>query len=289
METVQADLNDREALEAALRGVDAVIHCAGYYPRLYKRTSEELATAKQQMENFCQAVMAVQCKKVVYVSAASILNKAPDGTLAHEDLLYREQPAAANPFRVIKWSMEQIAETYIARGLPMTIAIPSMVFGEYDYGPTAGRLIVQIANGKLTRFVACNRNIIYGPELAEGLIRCVEAGKTGERYILAGNNISMKSLVEKIAQLAHVPLPKEAPLALAHGVAWLQDLRYQVTGKLPSIKPAELRMLTAGQFLDTSKAKDQLGFVAKVPVDEAITLSLRWFKQNGYISHAPSI
>jgi len=283
-EAFEADLNNRAALEQAMGGVDAVIHCAGYYPRQFKRTDEELAIAKQQMENFCAAALASRCPKIVYVSAASVLGKAPAGTLAHEGLLLHERPPASNPFRVIKWSMEQIAEAYLARGLPMVMAVPSMIFGEYDYGPTAGRLITQIANGKLTRYVACKRNIIYGAELAEGLLRCVEAGKPGERYILAGDNISMQDLVEKIARLAQVAPPKKVPLTLAHGAACLQGLRYRLTGKPPSVKPHELRMLTAGQFLDTGKAKEQLGFTARVSVDDAIAHGLHWFRDNGYLN-----
>lgn len=288
-EASAADLADHAALKTAFDGVDAIIHCAGYYPQRYGQLDLELSTAREQMENFCAAAQASGCKKIIYISAASILNKPADAALADETMLFGEAPARSNPFRLIKWHMEQIAERYIAEGLPLVFAIPSMVFGEYDYGPTAGRLIVGIANRSIRNYVACQRNIIAGPDLAEGLMRCLEAGKIGERYILAGTNISFAELVQKIAAAAQVPMPKRVPLALATTLALLQALRYRMTGKIPGIKLSELRMLAAGKFLDTRKATQELGFTANTPVDTAIAEALYWFRSKGYIAQQNSI
>lgn len=283
-ETAEADLDDRAALSRALAGADAVIHCAGYYPRHFNQTEEELATAQRQMLNFCEAAMASGCIKAVYVSAASVLNKPPEAPLADETMRFAREPSRDNPFRLIKWHQERIAEEYVARGLPLVFAIPSMVFGEYDHGPTAGRIIVGIANGTLRHFVACRRNVIAGADLAEGLLRCVDAGHPGERYLLAGSNIAFGELVGKIAAAARVAPPKQVPLVVARAMAGLQALRYRLTGKVPSLKSTEIAMIVAGKFLDTSKAARELGFEARIPVDEAIGRALRWFIANGYIT-----
>ncbi|CAN5281157.1 NAD-dependent epimerase/dehydratase family protein [soil metagenome] len=286
-EAVQADLNDRAALQTAFKDVDAVIHCAGYYPRQLPGRSgdveQQLASAMEEMGNFCEAGINSDCKKFVYVSAASVLRKKPGHALADESMRLTQSPPRSNPFQLVKWWMEEIADQYMRDGMRMSIAIPSMVFGEYDYGPTAGRLITTISNGGLRRYVACERNIIYGPDLAEGLIRCARLGKDGERYILAGDNVSMQDLVQKIAHQAGVDPLQRAPLALAHAVALLQQLRSKIDGKAPSIKSTELRMLTAGNFLDTSKASAELGFRATTSVDQAIGRALGWFKDHGFI------
>ena len=278
-----ADLDDRGALTTALAGVDAVIHCAGYYPRLYGQLDLELEIAQRQMENFCAAAQASDCARVIYISAASVLNKPAEAALADERMLFASEPGRENPFRLIKWHQEQIAERAIANGLPLIFAIPSMVFGEYDYGPTAGRLLVGIANRTLRKIVACQRNIIAGADLGEGLMRCLEAGKTGERYILGGTNIRLEELAKKIAETAGVPPPKQVPLALATAIAQVQALRFRVTGKIPSVKLTELRMMAAGKFLDTGKAARELDFVARTPLDECIADTLLWFKNHAYI------
>lgn len=282
-ESALADLDDRSALQQALSGVDAVIHCAGYVPRQADQLDAELACARAQMENFCAAALAAGCSKVVYVSAASILNKPAHAPLADETMLFAREPGRDNPFRRIKWHLEQSAETYIAQGLPLVFAIPSMVFGEYDHGPTAGKLMVGIANGSLKNIVACPRNIIYGGDLAEGLLCCLEAGQTGERYILAGTNIELPALAAKIAAAARVPAPQCVPLTAALMLAHLQHWRQKLTGHPAKIKLVELRMLAAGKFLDTGKATRDLGFTATTSVDEAIARALAWFRAQGMI------
>ncbi len=283
-ETAEADLEDRAALTEALRDVDAVIHCAGYYPRQFNRTGEELAIARRQMSNFCQAALDAGCTKVVYVSAASVLEKPAPGQLADESMVCRQEPSRRNPFRLIKWHQEKIAEEYIGRGLPLVFAIPSMVFGEYDHGPTAGRLIVGVANGTLRHYIACQRNIIAGTDLGRGLLRCVAAGTVGERYILGGTNIGFGELVEKIAAAAKVAPPKRVSLPVAHAIAALQELGYRITGKIPSVKRSELAMIASGKFLSTDKAERELGFKARIGVEDAISRALRWFKTNGFIT-----
>ncbi|MGE5385627.1 MAG: NAD-dependent epimerase/dehydratase family protein [Betaproteobacteria bacterium] len=283
-ETAEADLDDRAALTEALRDVDAVIHCAGYYPRQFNRTEEELAIARRQMGNFCQAALDAGCSKAVYVSAASVLEKPAPGQLADESMVCREEPSRNNPFRLIKWHQDKIAEEYIGRGLPLVFAIPSMVFGEYDHGPTAGRLIVGIANGTLRHYIDCQRNIVAGADLAQGLLRCLAAGRVGERYILAGTNIHFGELVEKIAAAAKVSPPKRVSLVVARALAGLQELQYRMTGKTPSVKRSELAMIASGKFLDAGKAEQELGFKAQIGVDDAIGRALRWFRNNGYVT-----
>ena len=282
-EAAEADLDDRDALISALTGAEAVIHCAAYVPRQADQLDAEIAIARRQMENFCQAALASGCSKVVYVSAASILNKPSGAPLANESMLFIDEPKRDNPFRLIKWHLEQIAAQYVGRGLPLVTAIPSMVFGAYDHGPTAGKLIVGIANGTIKNIVACQRNIIAGPDLAEGLLRCLEAGKVGERYLLAGSNLTLPALAEKIAAATAVKNPSCVPFAVALTLARLQHWRQKLTGHPAKIKLTELRMLAAGKFLDTSKASRELGFNATTSVEQAIADALAWFRAHGMI------
>lgn len=286
IETAAADLDDRASLAAAFGGVDAIIHCAGYYPKAFDQLDQDLLIARRQMENFCAAAKASGASKVVYITAASVLNKPAAAPMADETMRFTTAPDRSNPFRLIKWEMEQIAEQAIADGLPLVYAIPSMVFGEHDYGPTAGRMIVGIANGTLRNIVACQRNIIAGPDLAEGLMRCLEAGRIGERYILAGENIEFETLANKIAAAARVAPPKRVPFAVALTMAHLQNLRFRLTGQEPKIKLTELRMIAAGKYLDTGKATRELGFTATTSVDQAIADALAWFRIYGYIRPA---
>jgi len=282
-QSIIASLDDREGLVAALSGVDAAIHCAAYQPSVLQPREAELARAAEQMQTFCQACVASGCPKVVYVGAASTLQHSRSGQPADERQLRVAAPADRNLFVQVKWLMERIALDYIRAGLPLVIGIPSMAFGEYDYGPTAGRLIVGIANRTLPAYVGGRRNVIYAGDVARALVLCATRGQVGERYLLVGENTTMTNLIRVIARLAGTTPPRRIPLPVAHAVAGMQLLRYRLGGRSPFITSTTLKVLAGGQFLDGGKAARELGFIPLVGIDAAVERALTWFRVNDYI------
>jgi dihydroflavonol-4-reductase len=279
-----ADLDNRAALTRALAGVDAVINCAGYYPTAPRPWREEVKTATAQMEHFYAACAQHQLHKIVYLGAAIAMPKHPEGKPGNETLEYVGEPANKNPYVQVKVAMDTQARAKAREGLPVTIAIPSMTFGEYDFGPTTGRLIVELANKRLPGYVTGNRNVIYAGDAGLGLIRVCEDGRVGERYLLTGENHSMDALVQKICNAAGVPIPKPIPLAGAIFVAKLQAWRYRwFKGPLPKVDATGIAVMSGGQFLSGNKAQTELGFCVSVTTDEAIQRALQWFKSKAYV------
>ena len=280
-----ADLDDRDALTCALKGVDAVINCAGYYPTAPRPWREEVKTATTQMDHFYAACAQHQLHKIVYLGAAIALPRHPQGKPGDETLEYIGEPANKNPYLQVKVAMDAQARARAKEGLPVVVGIPSMTFGEYDYGPTTGRLLVELANKRLPGYVTGNRNVIYAGDAGLGLIRVCEEGRVGERYLLTGENHSMDELVRKMTSAAGVPMPKAIPLAGAMLVAKLQALRYRwFKGPLPKVDATGIAVMSGGQFLIGTKAREELGFLASVSTDEAICRALQWFKAQGYVS-----
>ncbi len=279
-----AELDDKRSLTEAMADVDAVINCAGYYPTLPRPWREDVAVATAQMENFYAACAAHALKKIVYLGGAIALRRNPSGEPGDETLAYADEPDNKNPYVQVKWAMDRQALDHAARGLPVVIGIPSMTFGEYDYGPTTGRLIVEIANGTLPGYVRGNRNVIYAGDAGLGLARVCEDGVPGERYLLTGSNLSMDELVGKIAALSGKSAPGAIPLPVAKFVSALQSLRYRlVGGALPKVDATAIAVMSAGQFLSGAKAEKELGFKATTRVDEAIERALKWFRAEGYV------
>ena len=166
----------------------------------------------------------------------------------------------------------------------MVIGIPTMTFGEYDYGPTTGRLIVEIANRTLPGYVKGNRNVIYAGDAGRGLARVCEQGRPGERYLLTGENISMSELVTKIGQIAGAPVPRAIPVAMARAASALQTARYRwLKGAVPRVDATAIAVMSAGQFVNGAKARSELGFTATETLDNAIKRALAWFRSNGYV------
>ena len=120
-----------------------------------------------------------------------------------------------------------------------------MTFGEYDHGPTTGRLLVEIANRTLPCYVKGNRNVICAGDAGRGLVRVCEQGRPGERYLLAGQNISMSELVTRIAQIAGVPVPHAIPLPVARLASVLQTARHGwLKGHVPRVDATAIAVMS---------------------------------------------
>jgi dihydroflavonol-4-reductase len=279
----QADLNDRLALRNAFIGADSVINCAGYYPTIPRPWRDEVQIAKAQMQNFYDACADLPLRKIVYLGAAIALPRNSNGRPGNEELRYREQPNKKSPYLQVKWALDEQGLTRAQEGLPITIGIPTMTFGEFDPGNTTGRLIIELANRSMPGYVNGRRNVIYAGDAGRGLVRVCEAGRAGERYLLAGENLTMKELMGKVAVAVGAPMPKAIPLNVARLVSAWQTFRFKLGGPEPQVSDSAIAVMSSGQFINGEKARQQLGFYPEVSIDKAIARALKWFRGRGLV------
>ena len=282
-EARQADLDDRVALRNAFIGIDAVINCAGYYPTVPRPWRDEVQIAKTQMQNFYDACADLPLHKIVYLGAAIALPRDSEGRPGNEELRYREQPNKKSPYLQVKWALDEQALARAREGLPITIGIPTMTFGEFDPGNTTGRFIIELANRSLPGYVNGRRNVIYAGDAGRGLVRVCEAGRSGERYLLAGENLTMEELLGKMAVAVGAPMPKAIALSAARLLSAWQTFRFKLGGLEPKVSDSAIAVMSSGQFIDGEKARQQLGFYPEVSIDEAIARALKWFQGNGLV------
>lgn len=279
-----ADLDQPESWPDALQDVEAVIQCAGFYPRDIRPWQEDVLQATQQMQSFYKACAQIPTlRKVVYLGAAIALPMAGAGQLAHADLRYSGPPANKNPYIQVKWALDELALEQAHKGLPLSIAIPSMTFGEYDYGPSTGQLLLGVARGDLPGYVAGQRNVIAASDAGRGILAVAERGRSGQRYLLTGHNTDMDEVVALASAWAKRSPPKKVPLALARLLGAWQSLRYRRGGPFPKITPTALAVMSAGQHLDGSKAHEELGFSAQLDLASTVNRALDWFSAEGYL------
>lgn len=279
------DLDQRDSLTQVLRDVDGLIHCAAYYPTKPARWQDEVMVAAAQQHAVLDAAEAAKVRRIVYLGASIALPKSPDRCPGTEALVYTARPPNKAPYVQVKWELDRIARERAAAGLPVMIGIPSMCFGEYDRGPTTGRLIVDIANQALPGYVRGDRNVIYAGDAGRGLALVLEKGRPGERYLLTGANTTMDELVPLIANVAGVPAPRKVvPLFAAKLLSRWQETRYRLFGgELPRLSSTALAVISAGQFLDGAKAQHELGFTAATSIEDAIRRACGWFVAEGYV------
>lgn len=278
-----AELFDHAGLSRALQGIDGVIFCAGQYPRRPRRWQEEVASALDQTNHFYAACLTAGVPRILYVGAAIALPRHPQGLPGHEGLLYEGMPRWRNPYLMGKWALDEQAREQARNGLPVVIGIPSMTLGEFDVGPSTGRLITAIGSGAMRHYVPGARNWIDAAEAGRGLLLALEKGRVGERYLLTGENIPLAELTARIAAQLAVDPPRPTPLPLAKLVARLGSWRYRVTGRLPLLDDTALAVMAGGQYLDGRKAREELGFVARQSLDDTLDRAIRWFRDNGYL------
>jgi dihydroflavonol-4-reductase len=280
----EADLNDKFSLIRAFRDVDGVINCAGYYPTKPETMLEHVVRATTQMEYFYEACSTAKIQRILYVGAAIALQKPANGNPGHADYDYPEMPPENNPYLRVKWAMDKQAQQKAEKGMPVLIGVPAMSFGEYDFKPTTGRLITEIANQTLPAYVSGKRNVIYAGDAGRGLVLALEKGRVGERYVFTGQNIEVDEIVNIIARLSNVQVPKAIPLVVAKIIAKFQEKKYELFGgALPKLDATAIAILSSGQYLDGTKAQHELGFFPQIGVEEAISITLSWFKKTGYV------
>jgi len=279
-----ADLDDASSLAPALAGLDGVVNAAAYYPTVPRPWREELARAQAQMRAFYDACESARVARVLYVGGAIALKRRGEGVPGDETCDYPAQPLDRNSYLQVKWALDALARERARGGLGVVIGIPAMTFGEFDYGPTTGRFIVEIANGTMGAYVRGRRNAVYAGDAGRGLLAALERGRAGERYLITGTNIEMTALVARIARIAGAPVPRPVPLALARIVASLQAMRWHAFGgDPPRLSETAIAVMASGQYLDGGKAERELGYRAQVTLDEALSRALSWFRQVGYV------
>ncbi len=279
-----ADLNDRGALIRAFEGLDYVVNAGAYYPTLPRPLAAELKTARHQMHFFLDAVKEAGIKRALYIGGAIAIPKVNSG-LANEEGVYPEAPDNSAPYVQVKWLMDKMAREAASEGLPIVIGIPSMTFGEYDYAPTTGRLIVELSNQTLPAFIHGKRNVVYAGDAGKGLLLALEKGRFGERYLIGGKNTDTSEIVELICKRAGVPkLEKTLSLKLAKLVSRFQETKYSLMGgKPPTLSSTAVAVLASGQHLDINKAKRELGYQPELEPEDAIFRAYEWFRKEHYI------
>lgn len=279
-----ADLNDRGSLVQAFAGLDYIVNAAAYYPTVPRPLAAEIKTARLQMQFFIDAIRESNIKRALYVGGAIAIPKSTTG-VADESGIYTEQPKNNAPYVQVKCLMDEMSRDAAKTGIPLVIGIPSMTFGEYDYGPTTGRLIVELSNQTLPAYIKGDRNVLFAGDAGRGLLLALEKGRFGERYLITGENTNTDDLVKLICKKAGVkPLEKTLSLKLAKLISKLQETKYTLfRGTAPTLSSTAIAVLAGGQHLNGDKAQKELGYTPELGSEDAVHRAYTWFKKEGYI------
>jgi dihydroflavonol-4-reductase len=282
-EMVKGDLREPEKLRSALTGCDALVHVAADY-RLWVRDPEQMYAANVDgTRELLKLAREVGIQRVVYTSSVATMGFKADGTIVNE-----ETPVALadmiGHYKRSKFLGELEAIQAAKTGQHVMLLNPTTPIGPGDAKPTpTGKIIVDFLNRKFPAYVDTGLNLVDVTEVARMHVVALERGAPGERYILGGENLTLKQILDRMSAITGLPSPKrKVPHAVAMTFALFdQTITGKLRGKEPRATVEAVRMGKKMMFASSAKAERELGFQV-LPVYPALRAAIDWFIAHGY-------
>jgi dihydroflavonol-4-reductase len=283
---VIGDLCEPESIDRAMAGCDVVFHVAADY-RLWVRDPAQMYQANVEgTRTILQAARKNHVRRVVYTSSVATMGFTVRNTPVDESSPVSLENMIGH-YKRSKYMAEEVALAAGHDGIDVVVVNPSTPVGEQDIKPTpTGRIVVDFLKKKFPAYVDTGLNMVDVRECARGHVAALEKGRSGERYILGGENLTLKQILDKLAAITGLPSPRVRlpyAVALASGV-----VDTVVTGVVlrrePRVTLDAVRMGRKKMFVSSAKAERELGWKA-VPVDAALRRAVQWFKDNGYANN----
>ena len=282
-EQVVGDLRDPASIEKAMSGCEVVFHVAADY-RLWVRDPDQMYRSNVEgTRGLLEAAHKNGIWRVIYTSSVATMGFTSNGSLADEN-----SPVSLGqmigPYKRSKFMAEQIAIAAGRAGVDVVVVNPTTPIGERDIKPTpTGRIVVDFLKKRFPAYVDTGLNLVDATECARGHLAALEKGRSGERYILGGENLTLKQILDKLADITGLPSPKvKVPYALALATGVVDEV---VTGHILRREPRAtidaVRMGRKKMFVSSAKAVRELGWKT-IPVDDALRRAVNWFRANRY-------
>jgi dihydroflavonol-4-reductase len=282
-ETVTGDLREPEGLRSAVAGCEIVAHVAADY-RLWVRDPEAMLAANVSgTRDLLRLAREEGVRRVVYTSSVATMGFKSDGTIVDED-----SPVALKDmighYKRSKFLAEQEALQAAAAGQEVMVLNPTSPIGDADLKPTpTGQIVVDFLNRKFPAYMDTGLNLVDVNEVARMHVAATAAGRPGERYILGGENLTLKQILDKMSAITGLPSPTvKVPHAVALAFAYFdQTFSGRLRGREPRATVESVKMGMKKMYASSAKAERELGFKV-LPVYGALRSAIDWFRAHGY-------
>jgi dihydroflavonol-4-reductase len=271
-DTHVGDLARPETYAPALAGCDAVVHVAADY-RLWIRDPAAMYQANVDgTRDLLKLARDAGVKRFVYTSSVATMHFRRDGTVINEDTPVSLRDMVGH-YKRSKFLGQRVI-----------ILNPTTPIGPNDSKPTpTGRIFVDFLNGRFPAYMDTGLNLVDVAEVARAHVSALTKGQSGHRYILGGENLTLKQILDKMAAITGLPSPTvEIPFAVAATYAFFEEW---ITGRIRKREPRatldEVRMGRKKMYASSAHAQQELGFRI-LPVNPAMKVAIEWFQSNGY-------
>lgn len=282
VEPAQGDLRDPDSLARAAEGCGVVYHVAADY-KLWTRQPEEMFRSNVDgTRNLLAAARSAGVDRVVYTSTVGCIG-VPAGASEGDERTQVAMEEMMGPYKQSKFLAEKVALEFAAGGLDVVIVNPTAPVGDHDFKPTpTGKMVVDFVRGNMPAFLDTGLNVVDVRDVAEGHLQAAEHGRTGERYILGSENLTLERIFEILAEIEGKPAPRlRVPYAVAYAAGVASTAWAGITGREPVAPLDGVRMARKKMWVASDKASRELGY-SPGPAPPALRRAVEWFRANGY-------
>lgn len=284
IDMVIGDLNDPGIWEQ-MRGCHYLFHLAAHYSLWQKDRHLLYHHNVEGTRNLLRSAQKAGIERTVYTSSVAAIGVGESGEIVDET---HQSPLnkLVGDYKKSKFLAEQVAKTAVQEGQDIVIVNPSSPIGPLDIKPTpTGDIILRFLRQQMPAYVNTGLNFIDVRDVAQGHLLALEKGKTGDRYILGNENLSLKQLLDTLSEITGIKAPQlSLPSFIPLSVAWIEEKVLAPLGKTPTVPIDGVRMAQQPMYYNASKAIRILG-LPQSSVRVALQDAVRWFVSNGYVKY----
>ncbi|WP_065761634.1 SDR family oxidoreductase [Pseudomonas defluvii] len=288
VELVVGDMADVDAFAASLQGCDTVFHTAAFFRDNYKGGSHWKELEKINVsgtQRLLNLAYRADIRRFIHTSSIAVLDGAP-GTAIDETCLRAD--ADADDYYRSKILAERVVLSFLEAHPEMhaCMVLPGWMWGPADIGPTSsGQLVNDVVHGKLPGLIPGSFSVVDARDVALAQIAAAQYGRRGERYLAAGQHMTMPELVPALGRIAGVKTPvRQLPLPFLYTLAAVQEIYARLTGKPILLSMATLRLLVREQgrtHFNHRKSEQELGLSFRA-LELTITDTVAWYRDHGW-------
>lgn len=276
VEALEGDVLNLDAVFESMRGIKGIFHLAGVISIMPGANPFVRKVNVDGTKNILRAAREKKIDKLIYTSSIHAIQRVEDGVIDENIPYDMNNPYGAYDRSKAEATLEVLHATQT--GLEAVVACPTGVIGPYDYrGSMMGAVIHDAATAKPTLYVDGAYDFVDVRDVADGLIIAAEKGKRGESYILSGQKISVRYMLETVREVTGKNFfQMKIPFDLAKFAALFTPMYYQMAHATPRFTPYSLEVLKSNSNISHAKASRELGYQPR-SLYESIRDTVKWF------------
>ncbi len=284
IEVVEGSLTDGAAVAEGVKGCRYVFHVAADYRIWVPNPDDMYAANVAGTERVLRAAAKAGAERIVHCSSVAAVKPPRGREVADETSEYDSEDEVVGHYKKSKHRADLLARR-LARdeGLPVVVVNPAAPIGPRDAKPTpTGRIVVDFLNGRMPSYIDTGMNVVHVDDVAHGHWLAATKGRPGERYILGGENLTLKQVLDLLAEETGRPAPRfQTPYAVAYAFGALDTALARLRGAEPRAPLDAIRMARHYMWYSSDKAARELGYAAR-PARRALKDAADWFETHGY-------